>query len=271
MAQRSAAGQLGTWHFAFSSLQLQVPHSGSRARPLVRLSFLGGSILTVVKALADLWRSNSAHAGTHWHIVAVGCGWAVRLGGRSFVHRAVVSRGGVSVSLLQREVHAFGASNSLSCANGQAFALDLRTRSDLVPPLVHAWHGDRAGSDCTWLSGVILYRFTPLLTSLKPLKTRGVIGRPLRAEGQSQNGVFSIVISHCDAACVWFGSQVSFLEVGHEIAVTELTLPYCAWDFWLAVGVTSIGPCMHYLKNPATPYQPCMHMWLCPMSVPVAV
>jgi hypothetical protein len=79
-------------------------------------------------------------------------------------------------------------------AEGKAFALDLRTRSDLAPLLVHAWHGDRAGSDCPWLSGVIYCRFTPLLTYRKPLKKRVVAGIPLGAEDQSQDGIFSNVI-----------------------------------------------------------------------------
>jgi hypothetical protein len=230
---------------------------------------LGVSILTVVKVLSDLWSHNAAHAGIHWHMLALGCGGAVRLRGRSLVLRAVVSRGRFPLWGFLERRRRLEHQIVFHFAEGNPFALGLGTRSDLVPPLVHAWHGDRAGSDCPCLLGVIYCRFTSLLTSRKPLKKGVVVGRPLGAEDQSLNGIFSTAIWHFDDACVWSVTQVSFLTVKAETACTELSHWYCALGFGWQRGVTFHGACMHSQVNPATPCHPGMHLLLSSLAVPV--
>jgi hypothetical protein len=96
-----------------------------------------------------------------------------------------------------------------------------------------------------------------------------VVGIPLGAEDQSQNGIFSNVIWHCDVACEWSGSQVSFLAVGPEIAWTELCLRHCALGFGWQRGACSHGACMHSQAHPATPCHPGMHPCLYSLAMSV--
>jgi hypothetical protein len=170
---------------------------------------------------------------------------------------------------LHRETQPFEASDCLSLCRGAGFCFG---PEDQVSPSPHpgpCMGACMAWPDCPWLSGVISGRFAPLLTSLKPFKKRGVVGRPLGAEDQSQNAIFNNVIVHVDDACGWSVTQVSFLAVGPEIAWTELTLPYCSLGFGWQRGVFSHGACMHSLLDPATPCHPGMHLWLCSVAVPV--